>query len=190
MAKPVATELTRKSPQFLNVNSEADTNLGPKLLTRQDTIYFDAVDTISGNDQMSQQYPNPNQPEMTGNGDDEKGSAQSHLLDAPRSDDRMGDNGGEHIPEMTGNRDNTMGENGGEHTHRAQTQNIDDLDDMNPWADSVENMSPIDMADGGDSELEVDGELTGRKRMFDNAEGSQAQSTKRPKLNVGFQKYI
>ena len=205
MAKPLATDLTRESTQFFDVDSEVDTNLGHELLTHQETIFFDAVDTISGNDQMSQQYPNPNQPdsEMTGNGDDENGGAESHLLEAPRSDDgmgddRMGDDAGEHTPE-TGNgddenggaeshllqaprSDDRMGENGSEHTHRAQTPYFDDLRSINPWADSVENMSPVDMTNGG--------ELTGRKRMFDNAEGSQAPNIKRIKFNVGFQKYI
>jgi len=211
MAKPLGTDLTRESTQFFDVDSEVDTNLG---LKPQETIFFDAADTISGNDQMSQQYPNPNQPdsEMPGNGDDENGGAESHLLEASRSDDgmgddRMGDNAGEHPPEMTGNGDNEnggaeshlleaprsddrMGENGSEHTHSAQTPYFDDLHSMNPWADSVENMSPVDTADGGDSELEIDEELTGRKRMFNNAEGSQAQIIKRIKFNVGFQKYI
>jgi hypothetical protein len=206
MAKPLATDLARETTEFFNVDSEVDTNLGPKLLTHQETIFFDAVDTISGNDQMSQQYPNPNQPdsEMTGNGDDENGAAESQLLKAPRSDDRMGDNAGEHTPEMTGNgddengaaesqllqaprSDDRMGENGSKHEHNAQTP-FDDLGSMNPWADSVENMSLMDMADGGDSELEIAEELTGRKRLFDNAEGSQAQNIKRFKFNVGFQK--
>jgi hypothetical protein len=182
MAKPLATELTRESTQFFEVDSEVDTN---------DTIFFDAPDTISGNAEMSQ----PDS-EMTGNGDNEDGSTESHPLEAPQSDDRMGDNGSEH-------------------THRAQTPYFDDntdipdfddnmdtpqmrvyrdLDNMDPWADRVENMTPMDKTDGGDSELEIDEELKGPKRMralpflFDNAEGSQAQSTKR--LNVGFQKYI
>jgi hypothetical protein len=206
MAKPLATDLTRESAQFFDVDSEVNTNLGPKLLTHQETIFFDAVDTLSGNDQMSQQYPNPDQPdsEMTGNGDDETGGAESHLLEPQRSDDRMGDNAGEHTPAMTGNGDDEnggaeshllqaprsndrMGENGSEHTHSAQIPYSDDLHSMNPRTDSVEIMAPTD---GGDSELEIDEELTGRKRMFDNAEGSQAQNIKRIKFNVGFQKYI
>jgi hypothetical protein len=99
--------------------SEVNTNLGPKLLTHQETIFFDTVDTLSGNDQMSQQYSNPDQPnsEMTGNGDDETGGAESHLLEAQQSDDRMGDNTSEHTPEMTGNGDD---ENGGAESHPLQ----------------------------------------------------------------------
>ena len=38
MAKPLRTELTRESTQFLNFNSNVAINLGPKLLTHQDTI--------------------------------------------------------------------------------------------------------------------------------------------------------
>ena len=62
---------------------------------------------------------------------------------------------------------------------------------MDPWADRVEDISPMDMTDGGDSELEIEEDLIGQKRMgVNNTEGSQAQSTKRFKLNVGFQKHI
>ena len=66
-----------------------------------------------------------------------------------------------------------------------------DLYNMDPWADRVEDISPMDMINGGNSELKIKEDLIRQKRMGDNnTEGSQAQSTKRFKLNVGFQKHI
>lgn len=50
MTETLGTELSQTSTEFFDFESEVDANVGPKPLIQQDTVFFDAADSLSGND--------------------------------------------------------------------------------------------------------------------------------------------
>jgi hypothetical protein len=217
MTETLGTELTRTSTQFFDITPEVDTTINPKPLTQQETEYFDAAETFSGNNDETTNTATPTTTSTV---------TQSFGIDTPshvfrfqpsQPDSRMtGDGGRENDaaerPASAGDNDTVS------HSFRFQQPNpnleqpdsemTEDGDNNmgydggnsgedtpragTPYPD-MDDMDPwaenMDQADGGESDIHEESEVRKRLRTspFPFEDDEEFRAQSSKRFDVGFQ---
>jgi hypothetical protein len=217
MTETLGTELTRTSTQFFDINPEVDTNINSNPLTQQETEYFDAAETVSGNSDETTGETNTATPTTTSTVTQSFDiDTLSHVFrfqpnqpDSKMTGDGGRENDGAERPASAGDNDTVS------HSFRFQQPNPnlekpdsemtedgdnnmgDDGGEDTPRAGTpypdMDDMDPwaenMDQADGGESDIHEEFEVRKRLRTspFPFEDDEELRAQSSRRFNVGFQ---